>query len=155
MRKVVQNILKENEMTFDDLKEVEVVKIKVPSFDELNIKYRGKECGMDTYSVAHNYVQMGDVITAPKMEFFHFSPEVEDRFNYFYPSSYQADNTIPPKFERVVECRRGGIVKPFGQTRVKKLITFANQWASNLKKQGFIQGKCSLIDGTPCKEYKK
>lgn len=151
MRKVIENLLTENKMTFRDLKKVGAIKIKNEPYMDLNIDYLGKSCGMDEYAVAHNFIQQGDVMSDPDMNFFHFGASRDDHFNEFYPSSYQSSPL--GLYERTVECRDGKIVKPLGQKRARDLIKFAEIWATNLRRQGFIKGECTA-DGKACKELK-
>jgi len=153
MRKLVQDILTRNKMTFDDLKEAGAIKVKNDGFMDLNVDYLRHECKMDTYAVSHYYTQQGDSMADPDMEFFHFGSDFDrtDKFNVFYPSTFQQDG-FPQKYERTVECEDGQIAKPLGLKKAQDLVTFANRWATNLRQQGFVKGECT-INGKPCKTF--
>jgi hypothetical protein len=80
-------------------------------------------------AVAHTYVQEGDVMYDPEMEF-----EVSNDLSTWLPVSYRQDNLGTRQEAVWVTDRRVQIVPRL----VRELSQFANGWDRNLRRQGFL-----------------
>jgi len=132
MKKIISDILKKNRETLADLKKKGYMKVKNTPYMDLNVDYLGKLDGYDHFSVAHNFVQNGDLMADPDMEFI-------DSGQKWIPISWQLDSV---GLYHTARSFRGGrwLVDT---DRQRELKTFANKWATRLRKQGFIKGKVS------------
>lgn len=162
MKKVIVSILNKHHKSLDDLKRAKYFQIKNGSYMPLSIDYLGKPCAdTDTYSVAHNTVQEGDVMADPDMEFV-------DVDGQWLAATFQ--NDFVGKFQREVKCEDDQLVVP-REMRQKEIQHFADGlWAKNLR-QGFLEGelygadselisriedgKCITAAGEPCPPLKK
>lgn len=113
------------------------VKLKSGSFMDLNIdflhhKHPGVNAGTEEdcfiISMAHNYIQNGDVMADPDMEI-----AVFPKLKMAEALTYQQDGILEI-FQRVYP--EFGKVNP---KLKKQLNIFLNQWLGNLKKQGFYK----------------
>ena len=107
------------------------MKITNEPYMDLHIDYLGVMCGKDAYAVSHNYIQNGDLMKDPDMMFF----DIGDRF---LAASFEQDGGLPVS-QFSIECIDGKFLKnPRLQISHQ---SFSNEWASNLKKQGFTKKK--------------
>lgn len=95
-------------------------------------------------SVAHTYVQHGDLMSDPEMRFWTLN---DDEFGYWYPIDYTQHGL--GIYQEAVIFEDG---KPtgFNKKLQAQLCSFANQWARNLKHQGFAEApvkKYTSADG--------
>lgn len=132
---VINQILKTQNKDFNYLKEIGYMEVTNDPFMALHINYLGKECGLDKYSVAHNFLQNGDLMKDPDMMFY-------DIDNKFLASSFEQDAF--PVSEFSIECIDNQFRK---KPRLQiKHQAFSNQWASNLKEQGFTKKSKIKVD---------
>ncbi len=129
MKKIILDILKIKGKSFTDLKKHGAMKVKNKGYMDLNVDYLGKECGLDKYAVAHNFVQNGDLMKDPDMMFYDFG-------NEFYAGSFEQD-VVPQVSQISISCEKGQLLK--NQKLQKQHQVFGNQWARNLKEQGFTE----------------
>ena len=130
MKQVLVDILRIKGKTLADLKRSGAMKVKNGGYMDLNVDYLGKECGLDKYAVAHNYIQEGDVMKDPDMMFYDLEFE-----NDFWASSFEQDN--PPISQFSMVCENGQLQK--NDKLQKQHQSFSKQWARNLKQQGFTE----------------
>lgn len=130
MKKVILDILKVKGKTLQDLKQSGYMKVKNNGYMDLHVDYLGKECGLDKYAVAHNYIQQGDVMKDPDMMFY------DGQMGEFTATSFEQDG-YPQISQMSMECKEN---KLYANPKLqKKHQVFSNQWARNLVQQGFTK----------------
>ena len=95
----------------------------------LSIDYLGRESGLDKFAVAHNFIQNGDVMADPDMEFYDYQ-------GVFIASSYQLDSL--GVFQQAIEQNDEGVLVADQQLQ-EELQRFSEQWAQTL----YNKYKCS------------
>jgi hypothetical protein len=124
MKKAIVQILAHYGSSLEAVKSEGFIHIEHPPFMDLNIDYLGKKyMGRDTYSIAHNYLQNGDVMADPDMEF------VDMGELGFTPITYQQAGL--GVFQQCLFCENGQML--INPRLSKALKLFANQWARNLR----------------------
>jgi len=101
------------------------LKLKAPGFMDLNVDIL---LG-NRFSLAHNYIQNGDVIADPDMEIeVNFEMQTAEALSYQDYIGYQAVYLFNEKGEKV----------SFYPRIKKDLNIFLSQWLTNIKNQGHI-----------------
>ncbi len=118
------------------------IKITNPPYMPLVVEFVGNgPRGHALVSVAHTFVQEGDVVYDPEMEF-----EVSADLTTWLPVSYRQDNLGIQQEAVWVTDRRIQIVPRL----VREFNGFANDWDRNLRGQGFLtvpQGSTTAKNG--------
>ncbi|MCH7782897.1 hypothetical protein IID62_07490 [candidate division KSB1 bacterium] len=117
----------------DSLKEAGHIKVESGSYMPLSIDYLGKgPNGFDMISVAHNYIQNGDVMADPDMQV-----EVAQGLKELelHPVTFQQDGL--GLYQEVYEMKDGKVTGI--RLRLKAdLRKFLRTWGTNLRRQGFL-----------------
>lgn len=107
----------------------EALKLESGGFMDLNLDRLYEEDGKYTITMAHNYIQNGDVMADPDMEI-----RIIPSMKMAEALSFRQDGGIPINQHVYEEIDGKTMVYP----RLKKeLNTFLSGWLLNLKKQGF------------------
>ena len=107
----------------------ESMKLKSDGFMDLNLDRLYDDGDDFTISMAHNYIQNGDVMADPDMEI-----RIIPSMKMAEALSFRQDGGIPINQSVYTEINGQKMVSP----RLKKeLNTFLSGWLLNLKKQGF------------------
>ena len=131
MYKTIKTILENHNMTFDDLKQKELLKVHNDPWMSFNIEYIGDKYNQDTYALAHYGKQNGDMMADPDMEFIIVKES-------FVPCTFQ--NDYIPIFQQSIELD-DNLRLVMRRRLLRQLIDFSNTWAKNLKDQGFTELK--------------
>lgn len=107
------------------------MRLELPHFDRLVV-----ECiGVNRVSVAHYYESFGDLVTCPEIVF-----AVEN--GQWFAISYETGGVGYDVFAR--KSNGAWLYKPDAQ---KGAATFADEWAGNIRSQGWIeQGELTRVD---------
>ena len=118
------------------LKKQESFKIKNEPYMDLNIDYicLGPN-GRPMISVAHNFIQNGDLMADPDME-------IEILDGEMFPLTFQMDSL--GLFQNVYEIDGKGGISGVNHKLKKELGKFLNQWGKNLERQGFL-GRAEIM----------
>ena len=101
------------------------LKLQAAGFMDLNVDVLSK----NRLSLAHNYIQNGDVMTDPDMEIeVNFDIQTAEALTYQDNYGYQEVYVFNEKGEKV----------SFYPKTKKDLNIFLSQWLTNIKKQGHI-----------------
>jgi uncharacterized protein YqiB (DUF1249 family) len=101
------------------------LKLKAPGFMDLNVDVLSK----NRVSLAHNYIQNGDVMADPDMEIeVNFDMQTTEALTYQDNYGYQEVYLFNEKGEKV----------SFYPKTKKDLNIFLSQWLKNIKNQGHI-----------------
>jgi hypothetical protein len=107
------------------------ITVEVPGFMDLHLEWCGTgPRGGRMLSVAHTYLQQGDVMHDPEVvvEFF---PEA----GWWLPLSYRQDNL--GVYREAVSLEGDGLV--VRSPVVRELQRFLKLWDANLREQGFVE----------------
>lgn len=91
------------------------------------------------YSVAHNYIQNGDVMADPDMTFYR-TPEGQ-----FWPCTYQQDNL--GFYQLGLEITEDGTIETENPKAQADQADFANTWMRNIAYQQQLPVECPEDDG--------
>jgi uncharacterized protein YqiB (DUF1249 family) len=101
------------------------LKLQAPGFMDLNVDVLSK----NRLSLAHNYIQNGDVMADPDMEIeVNFDRQTAEVLSYQDCYGYQTVYVFNEKGEKVL----------FYPKTKKDLNIFISQWLTNIKNQGHI-----------------
>jgi hypothetical protein len=116
----------------------EYIKIENKPFQRLVIEAIGNgPRGLPMISVAHTYLQNGDVMYDPEMTF-------EVSSHEFWPVSYQLDGM--GVFQECVWREDDGSVKMLRKL-VTHLMEFAEMWDANIQSQGYLRAYLRSKEG--------
>jgi len=107
-------------------------KLTAESRPHLNGNHREGSVGL---SLAHTYVQNGDVCSCPFMEFL-LVPHSDGRIAQVIPISFE--QSIPPLNAHVIGYGEDGVCCIKSESKLIELHEFLAQWLTNLVDQGFI-----------------
>ena len=133
MKKVFEKILQANGLTLEDFKRIEYLKLTKEGYQPLVFEYLGTFNGFNNYSVSHYYVQNGDIMYDPDMQFLEFGDQ-------FIPYTYQLDSL--GVFHKAIEIRGGCMLK--NAAMMKDMDSFATIWAKNIEVQGFVTAEITF-----------
>jgi hypothetical protein len=83
--------------------------------------------GENRYSVAHYYVQNGDLMCDPDVVFFKASSGL------WFPVMFQQAN--PPVYHEPIEFNDDDTIKAYRPRMLRDLVSFCNTWMSNIREQ--------------------
>ena len=132
MRSTISKVLKAHGESIESLKAKGAIKILNEPYMPLSLDYLGNNGKYDMFAVAHNYIQNGDVMADPDMQF------VDDG-TYWYPTTFQNDGI--GVYKEVYEFDVGGNFSKVNPRLKAELESFSRTWARNIDQQGFAGGK--------------
>jgi hypothetical protein len=116
------------------------IKLEVESYMPLAIQFIGVgPRGMPLVSVMHHYLQNGDVMRDPDVEF-----EIDTEGGW-HPISYRQDSVGLMQEAVFADPQSGRVmVRP---KLVRDLRRFAATWSNNLDEQGFVAAARKVVEG--------
>ena len=86
------------------------------------------------FSVSHHYLQSGDVMYDPEMEF------LKTKNGEYYPLSFY-QSSIGYRREAIIYSIDGRTIDRYDPRLQKELVSFANVWMSNIKAQQKLKAR--------------
>ncbi|TGK36264.1 DUF6908 domain-containing protein [Leptospira andrefontaineae] len=136
MRNLLQSIEKSGGI--DALKRNGIIKLRANGFMDLVIEHVGKgPRGLHTISVAHYYLQNGDMMRDPEIVFeVSFEEEKGKKYLELNPIEFRQDGALSIKQILVWNSDVGLLHRP---KLIRSVKSFSIQWDKNLKAQGFFK----------------
>ena len=130
MKNLIISILAQNDKNLGDLQKRQYFRVENGSYMPLSVDYLGKlKYGHHAYSIAHNFIQNGDVMADPDMEFV-------DIEGTWIPATFQQDSL--GFFQQALVYDNGKLHS--SDKIIHKLSKFAIEWSNILINQGYIEG---------------
>ena len=99
-----------------------------PPFMPVNVSFLWSIDQGDIYSISHTYIQNGDVMNDPEMEFLRSLEEPHE----YYPLSYRQDGLGIYQPSVIIE---DGSIKGYRKALQRDQAVFAGKWMKNIKSQ--------------------
>ena len=129
MKKIVERILAIAGITFEEFHKKRFLRVKNAGYMDLCIDYLGIENKCNKYAVAQNYIQNGDVMKDPDMQFYSI-----ESLDQWWAGSFEQDGC--PQISQFSILFDGENFR-INRKLQKQQQSFSNVWSRNLHMQGF------------------